>query len=304
MRTRDVAGLIHVLDHAQLDAVAFALDLLGLLLRFGADAHIRTRPQRGFAASVVQQQAGAVLGVVRVSAHLLIQSVDHMFDRIHLHHTRMREQLIVAEQRGRAPDTAVHTPHQRACTTLQCAQTALQSPDRTTGIMLRFDVTQRAHDLVEQALAGLGLQIVRGAVLGRIRLDRRAHARQTVLDVLLLPVERVDLQLHVALRIDFAGALLQPRDAFRIRIDDHEHRTSIFLRDASRQFLDGPAQHFDGDFRHFRRIVFIAIRREQRQQEIRQQQCHYYHTAGDEDQLVTHREIRSRRKRVRNGEHQ
>jgi len=170
--------------------------------------------------------------------------------------------------------------------------------------MLRFDVTQRAHDLVEQALAGLGLQIVRGAVLGRIRLDRRAHARQTVLDVLLLPVERVDLQLHVALRIDFAGALLQPRDAFRIRIDDHEHRTSIFLRDASRQFLDGPAQHFDGDFRHFRRIVFIAIRREQRQQEIRQQQCHYYHTAGDEDQLVTHREIRSRRKRVRNGEHQ
>ena len=81
LRTRDVAGLIHVLDHAQLDAVAFALDLLGLLLRFGADAHIRTRPQRGFAASVVQQQAGAVLGVVRVSAHLLIQSVDHMFDR-------------------------------------------------------------------------------------------------------------------------------------------------------------------------------------------------------------------------------
>ena len=38
LRTRDVAGLIHVLDHAQLDAVAFALDLLGLFLRFGADA--------------------------------------------------------------------------------------------------------------------------------------------------------------------------------------------------------------------------------------------------------------------------
>lgn len=38
LRARDVARLVHVLDHAQLDAVAFALDLLGLFLRFGADA--------------------------------------------------------------------------------------------------------------------------------------------------------------------------------------------------------------------------------------------------------------------------
>ena len=131
LRTRDVAGLIHVLDHAQLDAVAFTLDLLGLFLRFGADAHIRTRPQRGFAASVVQQQAGAVLGVVRVAAHLLIQSVDHMFDRIHLHHTRMREQLIVAEQRGRAPDTAVHAFRQRAHAPLQRLVPAFDAPDHT-----------------------------------------------------------------------------------------------------------------------------------------------------------------------------
>ena len=165
-------------------------------------------------------------------------------------------------------------------------------------------MAQRAHDLVEQALAGLGLQIVRGAVLGGIRLDRRAHARQTVLDVLLLPVERVDLQLHIPLRIDFAGALLQSRDAFRIRVDDHEYRTSVVGRDASRQLLDGPPQHFDGDLRHFRGRVLIAIRRKQRQQEIRQQQRHHDHTAGDEDQFVAHREIRAGRQRVRNREHQ
>lgn len=51
-----------------------------------------------------------------------------------------------------------------------------------------------------------------------------AHARQSILDVFLFPIERIDLQLHIPLRIDFAGALFQPRDAFRIGIDDHKHR--------------------------------------------------------------------------------
>ena len=245
-----------------------------------------------------------MLGVVRVAAHLLIQSVDHILDGVHLHHARMREQFVVGEQRGGAADAAVHAAHQRARTPLQRAETSLETPDRASGIVLRLDVAQRAHDLVEQALAGLGLQVVRGAVLGRIRFDGRTHARQTVLDVFLLPIQRVDLQPHIPLRIDFAGALLQSRDAFRIRVDDHEHRTSVVGRDASRQLLDGPPQHFDGDFRHFRGRVLIAIRREQRQQEIRQQQRHHDHTAGDEDQFVAHREIRARRDCVRNREHQ
>ena len=165
-------------------------------------------------------------------------------------------------------------------------------------------MAQRAHDLVEQALAGLGLQIVRGAVLGGIRLDCRAHARQTVLDVLLLPVERVDLQLHIPLRIDFAGALFQPRDAFRIGIDDHKHRPTVVRRDTARQLFDRPPQHFDGDLRHFRRRVLVAIRREQRQQEIRQQQRHHDHAGGYKDQFVAHREVRAGRQRVGDREHQ
>lgn len=45
--------------------------------------------------------------IVRVAAHLLIQAVDHMFDGIHLHRAGVREQLVVAEQRGSAANAAV-----------------------------------------------------------------------------------------------------------------------------------------------------------------------------------------------------
>ena len=43
----------------------------------------------------------------------------------------MREQLIVAEQRGRAPDTAVHAFRQRAHAPLQRLVPAFDAPDHT-----------------------------------------------------------------------------------------------------------------------------------------------------------------------------
>ena len=206
--------------------------------------------------------------IVRVAAHLLIQAVDHMFDGIHLHRAGVREQLVVAEQRGSAANAA--------------------------------DMAQRAHDLVEQALACFDFQIVRCFVVVRRRLD----FRQSRLDVFLLPVERVDLQLHIPLRIDFSDALLQSCDTFRIRVDDHQHRTTIVGCDSSRQFLHGPSQHFDGDFGHFHGSVFIAIRRQQRQQEVGEQQGYDDHATCDEDQFVTHGEPRASRNGVRDREHQ
>ena len=57
--------------------------------------------------------------------------------------------------------------------------------------MFRFDMAQRVHDLVEQALAGFDFQIVRCLVVVRRRFD----FRQSRLDVFLLPAERAsDLQ--------------------------------------------------------------------------------------------------------------
>ena len=220
-----------------------------------------------------------------------------MFDGIHLHRAGVREQLVVAEQRGSAANAAVHTLHHRAQTPLQRPETAFDSPDGASGIMFRFDMAQRAHDLVEQALACFDFQIVRCLVVVRRRLD----FRQSRLDVFLLPVERVDLQLHIPLRIDFSDALLQ---SFRIRVDDHQHRTTIVGCDSSRQFLHGPSQHFDGDSGHFHGSVFIAIRRQQRQQEVGEQQGYDDHATCDEDQFVTHGEPRASRNGVRDREHQ
>ena len=133
---------------------------------------------------------------------------------------------------------------------------------------------------------------------------RRFDFRQSRLDVFLLPIERVDLQLHIPLRIDFSDALLQPCNTFRIRVDDHQHRTTIVGCDSSRQFLHGPSQHFDGDFSHFHGSVFIAVRRQQRQQEVGEQQGYDDHATCDEDQLVTHGEPRASRNGVRDCEHQ
>ena len=223
-----------------------------------------------------------------------------MFDGIHLHRAGVREQLVVAEQRGSAANAAVHTLHHRAQTPLQRPEAAFDSPDGASGIMFRFDMAQRAHDLVEQALACFDFQIVRCLVVVRRRLD----FRQSRLDVFLLPVERVDLQLHIPLRIDFSDALLQSCDTFRIRVDDHQHRTTIVGCDSSRQFLHGPSQHFDGDFGHFHGSVFIAIRRQQRQQEVGEQQGYDDHATCDEDQFVTHGEPRASRNGVRDREHQ
>ena len=90
-RAGDVACFVHVLNHTELDAVALAFDLFGLRLCFGAVAHIRACAQRGLASPVIQQQAGTMLGVVRILAHLLIQSIDHVLDRVHLHGARMGE---------------------------------------------------------------------------------------------------------------------------------------------------------------------------------------------------------------------
>ena len=176
--------------------------------------------------------------IVRVAAHLLIQAVDYMFDGIHLHHAGVREQLVVTEQRGSAANAAVHTLQHGAHTPLQRPEAAFGSPDGASGIMFRFNMAQRAHDLVEQALACFDFQIVRCLVVVRRRFD----FRQSRLDVFLLPVERVDLQLHIPLRIDFSDALLQPCNTFRIRVDDHQHRTTIVGCDSSRQFLHGPSQ--------------------------------------------------------------
>ena len=119
-----------------------------------------------------------------------------------------------------------------------------------------------------------------------------------------LSIERVDLQLHIPLRIDFSDALLQSCDTFRIRVDDHQHRTTIVGCDSSRQFLHGPSQHFDGDFGHFHGSVFIAIRRQQRQQEVGEQQGYDDHATCDEDQFVTHGEPHASRNGVRDREHQ
>ena len=125
LRARNVTRLVHVLDHTQLDTVTFALHLFRLRLRLRARAHIRARPQRSLASSVIQQQCRAMFRIVRVAAHLLIQAVDHMFDGIHLHRAGVREQLVVAEQRGSAANAAVHTLHHRAQTPLQRPEAAL-----------------------------------------------------------------------------------------------------------------------------------------------------------------------------------
>ena len=66
LRARNVTRLVHVLDHTQLDTVAFALHLFRLRLRLRARAHIRARPQRSLASSVIQQQCRAMFRIVRV----------------------------------------------------------------------------------------------------------------------------------------------------------------------------------------------------------------------------------------------
>ena len=127
-----------------------------------------------------------------------------------------------------------------------------------------LDMAQRVHDLIEQTFAGFGFQVVGRLVLARMRL----HVGQSRLHILFLPVERGNLQLHVALRVGFADALLKPCDALRVGIDDHEHGLAIVGRDSPRQLLYGSTQHLDGDFAHLHGSVFIAVRREQRQQEV------------------------------------
>ena len=107
-------------------------------------------------------------------------------------------------------------------------------------------MAQRGHQLVEHALAGFNMQVALVGCRGGggffvFQVD------DSLLEEILLPRQRFDLQRFETLRISTADAVLEPCDAFGVRVDDREYGPPVFWGYAACQLLDSLTKHFYGD---------------------------------------------------------
>lgn len=134
-------------------------------------------------------------------------------------------------------DLAADAPSEILRTTFERAHAPANLRHRMARGGDRGRVPQRVHDVIHHAFACLHAHVLLRRIIQRVHFQ---FGEQT-LEIVLLPVQRLDLQPLQSLGVGFPDALLQSRDALRIRLDDHEHRAAVLIVDSPRQLLDGLA---------------------------------------------------------------
>ena len=178
-----------------------------------------------------------MLRTVGAASHLLIQPIHHVLHHVELQQPGVREHLVLADQWRGTPDLAADAPSEILRTAFERAHATANLRHRMARGGVRGRVPQRVHDVIHHAFACLHAHVLLRRIIQRVHFQ---FGEQT-LEIVLLPVQRLDLQPLQSLGVGFPDALLQSRDALRIRLDDHEHRAAVLIVDSPRQLLDGLA---------------------------------------------------------------